>query len=107
MTCLRTFSQAVFLRSFPTVCCELLKIFSIREVANLARDTLSSLPTLTQTDCPLQSVKLQCMAKTVESPLYTNSGNMTFVIVQKNIFIVCRLYAHFKSDSNMLICVCV
>lgn len=85
MTCLCTFSQAVFLRSFPTVCCELLKIFSIREVANLARDTLSSLPTLTQTDCPLQSVKLQCMAKTVESPLYTNSGNMTFVIVQKTL----------------------
>lgn len=68
----------MFLRSFPTVCCELLKIFSIREVANLARDTLSSLPTLTHTDCPLQAVKLQCMAKTVESPLYTNPGRILF-----------------------------
>lgn len=46
----------------------------MREVANLARDTLSSLPALTHTDCPLQAVKLQCMAKTVESPLYVNPG---------------------------------
>ena len=66
----------MFLRSFPTVCCELLKVFLVREVAVLAHDTLGSLPVMAHTDCPLQAVKLQCIAKTVESPLYTNHGEL-------------------------------
>ncbi|XP_056595767.1 dedicator of cytokinesis protein 4 isoform X1 [Triplophysa dalaica] len=95
-----THTQAVFLRSFPTVCCELLKIFSIREVANLARDTLSSLPTLTHTDCPLQAVKLQCMAKTVESPLYTNPESRCVLLP-----VVLRLlHTHLQEQKELVLC---
>ncbi|KTG32872.1 hypothetical protein cypCar_00003947 [Cyprinus carpio] len=86
-----THTQAVFLRSFPTVCCELLKIFSMREVANLARDTLSSLPALTHTDCPLQAVKLQCMAKTVDSPLYINP-------------VLRLLHTHLQEQRELVLC---
>uniref|UniRef100_A0A671QXK9 Dedicator of cytokinesis 4 n=1 Tax=Sinocyclocheilus anshuiensis TaxID=1608454 RepID=A0A671QXK9_9TELE len=95
-----THTQAVFLRSFPTVCCELLKIFSMREVANLARDTLSSLPALTHTDCPLQAVKLQCMAKTVESPLYINPESRCVLLP-----VVLRLlHTHLQEQRELVLC---
>ncbi|XP_051548856.1 dedicator of cytokinesis protein 4-like isoform X2 [Myxocyprinus asiaticus] len=93
-------TQAVFLRSFPTVCCELLKIFSMREVANLARDTLSSLHALTHTDCPLQAVKLQCMAKTVESPLYVNPESRCVLLP-----VVLRLlHTHLQEQRELVLC---
>ncbi len=67
-------SQAVFLQSFPAVYGELLKLFTVREVAAFVRETLGSLPTVSQADCPLEAIKLHCIAKTVESQLYTNPG---------------------------------
>ena len=66
--------QAVFLRTFPAIYGELLKIFSVREVAGFVRETLASLPATAHTDCPLEAVKLQCIVKTVESQLYVNPG---------------------------------
>ena len=53
---------------------ELLKLFDIREVANLVHDTLGSLPTVVHVDETLQAVKLQRIGKTVESQLYSNPG---------------------------------
>lgn len=70
-------AQAVFLRTFPAIYGELLKIFTVREVAGFVRETLSSLSTAVQADCPLEAVKLQCIAKTVESQLYVNPGTTT------------------------------
>lgn len=67
-------SQAVFLRTFPAIYGELLKIFAVREVAGFVRETLGSLPAAAQADCPLEAVKLQCIAKTVEGQLYINPG---------------------------------
>lgn len=64
----------MFLSSFPAVYSELLKLFDIREVANLVQDTLGSLPALLHVDDTLQAVKLQCIGQTVESQLYTNPG---------------------------------
>lgn len=64
----------MFLSSFPAVYSELLKLFDIREVANLVQDTLDSLPALLHVDDTLQAVKLQCIGQTVESQLYTNPG---------------------------------
>lgn len=66
----------MFLSSFPAVYSELLKLFDVREVANLVQDTLGSLPTIVHVDDSLQAVKLQCIGKTVESQLYTNPGRL-------------------------------
>lgn len=69
----------MFLRTFPTIYGELLKIFTVREVAGFVRETLGCLPTSTvHADCPLEAVKLQCIAKTVESQLYVNPGISVF-----------------------------
>ena len=69
--------QAVFLRTFPAVYSELLKIFTVREVAGFVRETLGSLPATAHADCPLEAVKLQCISKTVDSQLYINPGTHT------------------------------
>uniref|UniRef100_A0AAR2KLZ4 Dedicator of cytokinesis 4b n=1 Tax=Pygocentrus nattereri TaxID=42514 RepID=A0AAR2KLZ4_PYGNA len=95
-----THTQAVFLRSFPTVCCELLKVFNVREVANLARDTLSSLPANTHTECPLQAVKLQCMAKTVESPLYTNAESRCVLLP----VVLHLLRTYLQEQKELVLC---
>uniref|UniRef100_A0A3B5M8G9 Dedicator of cytokinesis 4b n=1 Tax=Xiphophorus couchianus TaxID=32473 RepID=A0A3B5M8G9_9TELE len=65
-------AQAVFLRTFPAIYSELLKFFTVRDVAGFVRETLASLPTVVQADSPLEAVKLQCISKTVESQLYIN-----------------------------------
>ncbi|KAG5273390.1 hypothetical protein AALO_G00150830 [Alosa alosa] len=95
-----THTQAVFLRSFPTVCCELLKVFLVREVAVLAHDTLGSLPVMAHTDCPLQAVKLQCIAKTVESPLYTNQECRCVVLP----VILQHLQVHMQEQRDLVMC---
>lgn len=68
----------MFLRTFPAIYGELLKIFTVREVAGFVRETLASLPTTIHADCPLEAVKLQCITKTVESQLYINPGKVLF-----------------------------
>lgn len=75
--------QAVFLRTFPAVYNELLKIFTVREVAGFVREMLGSLPTTVHADCPLEAVKLQCIAKTVECQLYINPGRYIYMCVCK------------------------
>lgn len=61
---------------------ELLKLFDVREVANLVHDALGSLPTVMHGDESLQAVKLQSIGKTVESHLYTNPGKATLGCLQ-------------------------
>lgn len=68
----------MFLRTFPAIYGELLKIFTVREVAGFVRETLGSLPATIHPDCPLETVKLQCIAKTVESQLYVNPGEGSY-----------------------------
>ncbi|KAF7670188.1 hypothetical protein LDENG_00035470 [Lucifuga dentata] len=93
-------TQAVFLRTFPTVYGELLKIFTVREVAGFVRETLGSLPTAVQTECPLEAVKLQCIAKTVESQLYINPESRCILLP-----VVLRiLQAHMQEQRDLVMC---
>lgn len=76
--------QAVFLRTFPAIYSELLKFFTVREVAGFVRETLGSLPNVVQADSPLEPVKLQCISKTVESQLYINPGKANYMNALKS-----------------------
>ncbi|KAE8615848.1 hypothetical protein XENTR_v10008638 [Xenopus tropicalis] len=93
-------SQAVFLNSFPTVYSELLKLFDVREVANLVRDTLGSLPTIMHADDSLQDVKLQCIAKTVESELYSNPESR-FILLP---VVMHHLHMHLQEQKDLGMC---
>ncbi|KAM7378128.1 hypothetical protein PAMA_013158 [Pampus argenteus] len=92
--------RAVFLRTFPAVYGELLKIFPVREVAAFVRETLGSLPTTVHADCPLEAVKLQCIAKTVESQLYINPESRCILLP-----VVLRvLQAHMQEQRDLVMC---
>uniref|UniRef100_A0AAQ4QPG9 Dedicator of cytokinesis 4b n=1 Tax=Gasterosteus aculeatus aculeatus TaxID=481459 RepID=A0AAQ4QPG9_GASAC len=92
-------TQAVFLRTFPAVYGELLKIFAVREVAGFVRETLGSLPTAVHADC-LEAVKLQCIAKTVESQLYVNPESRCILLP-----VVLRvLQAHMQEQRDLVMC---
>uniref|UniRef100_A0A672J814 Dedicator of cytokinesis 4b n=1 Tax=Salarias fasciatus TaxID=181472 RepID=A0A672J814_SALFA len=93
-------TQAVFLRTFPAIYSELLKIFTIREVAGFVRETLGSLPAAIHADCPLEAVKLQCIAKTVESQLYINPESRCILLP-----VVLRvLQAHMQEQRDLVMC---
>ncbi|XP_037099092.1 dedicator of cytokinesis protein 4b isoform X1 [Syngnathus acus] len=93
-------TQAVFLRTFPAVYGELLKIFTVREVAGFVRETLGSLPAIVHADCPLEAVKLQCLAKTVESQLYINPESRCILLP-----VVLRiLQAHMQEQRDLVMC---
>ncbi|XP_036373486.1 dedicator of cytokinesis protein 4-like isoform X3 [Megalops cyprinoides] len=95
-----TQTQAVFLRTFPAVYSELLKIFTVREVANFVRETLGSLPVLAHADCPLEAVKLQCIAKTVESQLYTNPESRGILLP----VVLHHLQVHMQEQRDLVMC---
>ncbi|KAG8439777.1 hypothetical protein GDO86_005808 [Hymenochirus boettgeri] len=93
-------SQAVFLNSFPAVYSELLKLFDVREVANVVRDTLGSLPTIVHVDDSLQDIKLQCIAKTVESELYNNPESR-FILLP---VVLHHLHMHLQEQKDLVMC---
>uniref|UniRef100_A0A673YRU9 Dedicator of cytokinesis 4b n=1 Tax=Salmo trutta TaxID=8032 RepID=A0A673YRU9_SALTR len=96
-----TQTQAVFLRTFPAVYGELLKIFTVREVAGFVRETLGSLPATAHAECPLEAVKLHCIAETVESQLYTNPESRCILLP-----VVLRLLqAHMQEQRDLVMCV--
>ncbi|KAJ8411271.1 hypothetical protein AAFF_G00172770 [Aldrovandia affinis] len=95
-----THTQAVFLRTFPAVYCELLKIFDVREVASFVRETLGSLPVLMQTDCPLEAIKLQCIAKTAESQLYSNPESRCVLLP----VVLRHLQVHLQEQKDLVVC---
>ncbi|KAA0720700.1 Dedicator of cytokinesis protein 4 [Triplophysa tibetana] len=93
-----TQTQAVFLQSFPAVYGELLKLFTVREVATFVRETLGSIPTASQSDCPLEAVKLHCIVKTVESELYTNPESRCILLP-----VILRLMQEYMQDQKDLV----
>uniref|UniRef100_A0A8C6LYX5 Dedicator of cytokinesis 4b n=1 Tax=Nothobranchius furzeri TaxID=105023 RepID=A0A8C6LYX5_NOTFU len=93
-------TQAVFLRMFPTTYNELLKIFTVREVAGFVRETLASLPSVVQADSPLDAVKLQCIAKTVESQLYVNPESRCILLP----VVLQVLQIHLQEQRDLVMC---
>nr|XP_014346036.1 PREDICTED: dedicator of cytokinesis protein 4 [Latimeria chalumnae] len=95
-----THTQAVFLSSFPAVYSELLKLFDVRDVANLVRDTLGNLPAILHADEFLEAVKMQCIAKTVESQLYSNPVSRYILLP----VVLHHLHMHLQEQKDLVMC---
>ncbi|XP_048404368.1 dedicator of cytokinesis protein 4 isoform X10 [Stegostoma tigrinum] len=95
-----TQTQAVFLSSFPAVYSELLKLIDVREVANLVRDTLRSMPDVLHVEYSLEAVKLQCIAKTVESQLFTNPDSRCILLP----VVLHHLHMHLQEQKDLTMC---
>ncbi|XP_043944609.1 dedicator of cytokinesis protein 4 isoform X2 [Protopterus annectens] len=95
-----TQTQMVYLSTFPSIYTELLRLFDIRIVANLIRDTLGSLPTITHVDDSLEAVKLQCIARSVESELYLNPSSRCILLP----VVLHHLHMHLQEQKDLVMC---
>ncbi|XP_078272813.1 dedicator of cytokinesis protein 4-like isoform X4 [Rhinoraja longicauda] len=95
-----TQTQAVFLSSFPAVYSELLKLIDVREVANLVRDTLRSMPDILHLEYSLEAIKLQCIAKTVESQLFANPDSRYILLP----VVLHHLHMHLQEQKDLFMC---
>ncbi|CAG11288.1 unnamed protein product [Tetraodon nigroviridis] len=68
------FTQAALLNSFPDIFDELLQMFTVQEVAEYVRGTLGSMPSTVDIGQSMDVVKLQSIARTVESRLFFFPG---------------------------------
>lgn len=66
--------QATLLNSFPDIFDELLQMFTVQEVAEYVRGTLGSMPSTVDIGQSMDVVKLQSIARTVESRLFFFPG---------------------------------
>uniref|UniRef100_A0AAX7VTN7 Dedicator of cytokinesis 3 n=1 Tax=Astatotilapia calliptera TaxID=8154 RepID=A0AAX7VTN7_ASTCA len=68
------FTQAALLNSFPAIFDELLQMFTVQEVAEFVRGTLGSMPSTVHIGQSMDVVKLQSIARTVDSRLFSFPG---------------------------------
>lgn len=68
------YPQAALLNSFPAIFDELLQMFTVQEVAEFVRGTLGSMPSTVHIGQSMDVVKLQSIARTVDSRLFSFSG---------------------------------
>lgn len=72
--------QAALLNSFPDIFDELLQMFTVQEVAEYVRGTLGSMPSTVDIGQSMDVVKLQSIARTVESRLFFFPGETTVMV---------------------------
>lgn len=84
--------QAALLNSFPTIFDELLQMFTVQEVAEFVRGTLGSMPSTVHIGQSMDVVKLQSIARTVDSRLFSFSGKFRVTFY----FFPSRVVAKFK-----------
>lgn len=66
--------QAALLNSFPAIFDELLQLFTLQEVAEFVRGTLGSMPSTVHMGQSMDVVKLQSIARMVDSRLFSFPG---------------------------------
>lgn len=71
--------QAALLNSFPAIFDELLQMFTVQEVAEFVRGTLGSMPSTVHIGQSMDVVKLQSIARTVDSRLFSFPGTYNTV----------------------------
>lgn len=69
------------MNSFPAIFDELLQMFTVQEVAEFVRGTLGSMPSTVHIGQSMDVVKLQSIARTVDSRLFSFSGKAPFIIL--------------------------
>lgn len=71
------------MNSFPDIFDELLQMFTVQEVAEYVRGTLGSMPSTVDIGQSMDVVKLQSIARTVESRLFFFPGKMNIKVYAK------------------------
>uniref|UniRef100_A0A8C6WV65 Dedicator of cytokinesis 3 n=1 Tax=Neogobius melanostomus TaxID=47308 RepID=A0A8C6WV65_9GOBI len=105
------FTQAALLNSFPDIFDELLQMFTVQEVAEYVRGTLGSMPSTVDIGQSMDVVKLQSIARTVESRLFFFPGDSVIylALIIKYLtttidLILCNLYeSSVQEEVEMMV----
>ncbi|CAL8402574.1 unnamed protein product [Arctogadus glacialis] len=91
---------AALLSSFPAIFEELLQVFSVQEVCELVRGALGCMPSTLHMGHSMDVVRLQSIARTVDSPLfaYPESRRILLPVVLHHI------HLHLRQQKELLIC---
>nr|XP_060483924.1 dedicator of cytokinesis protein 3 [Panthera onca] len=93
-------SEAALLNSFPTIFDELLQMFTVQEVAEFVRGTLGSMPSTVHIGQSMDVVKLQSIARTVDSRLFSFSESRRILLP----VVLHHIHLHLRQQKELLIC---
>ncbi|KAG8436152.1 hypothetical protein GDO86_007307 [Hymenochirus boettgeri] len=94
------FTQAALLSSFPAIFEELLPMFSVAEVAEFLRGTLSSLPSTLHLGQSMDVVKLQSIGRTVDCRLFTYPEARRILLP----VVLHHIHLHLRQQKELLVC---
>uniref|UniRef100_H3CH20 Dedicator of cytokinesis 3 n=1 Tax=Tetraodon nigroviridis TaxID=99883 RepID=H3CH20_TETNG len=94
------FSQAALLNSFPAIFDELLQLFTVQEVAEFVRATLGSMPSSVHVGQSLDVVKLQSIARMVDSRLFSFPESRRILLP----VVLHHIHLHLRQQKELLIC---
>uniref|UniRef100_A0A671Y7H4 Dedicator of cytokinesis 3 n=1 Tax=Sparus aurata TaxID=8175 RepID=A0A671Y7H4_SPAAU len=94
------FTQAALLNSFPDIFDELLQMFTVQEVAEYVRGTLGSMPSTVDIGQSMDVVKLQSIARTVESRLFFFPESRSILLP----VVLHHIHLHLRQQRELLIC---
>ncbi|XP_057701081.1 dedicator of cytokinesis protein 3-like isoform X2 [Corythoichthys intestinalis] len=95
------FTQVAILNSLPAVLDELLHLFSVREVAELARGALASLPSsLHISGHSVDNVKLRSIARTVDGGLFSFPESRRILLP----VVLHHIHLHLRHQKELLTC---
>ncbi|XP_061642302.1 dedicator of cytokinesis protein 3-like isoform X2 [Phyllopteryx taeniolatus] len=89
------------LNSFPAIFDELLHMFSVQEVAEFVRGTLASLPSMLHIPGhSMDAVKLQSIARTVDSRLFSFPESRRIILP----VVLHHIHLHLRHQKELLMC---
>uniref|UniRef100_A0A671RL40 Dedicator of cytokinesis 3 n=1 Tax=Sinocyclocheilus anshuiensis TaxID=1608454 RepID=A0A671RL40_9TELE len=94
------FTQAALLNSFPAIFDELLQMFTVQEVAEFVRGTLGSMPSTVHIGQSMDVVKLQSIARTVDSRLFSFPESRRILLP----VVLHHIHLHLHQQKELLIC---
>ncbi|XP_064422203.1 dedicator of cytokinesis protein 3 isoform X2 [Latimeria chalumnae] len=94
------FTQAALLNSFPAIFDELLQMFTVQEVAEFVRGTLGSMPSTVHIGQSMDVVKLQAIARTVDSHLFSFPESRRILLP----VVLHHIHLHLRQQKELLIC---
>ncbi|XP_074007796.1 dedicator of cytokinesis protein 3 [Numenius arquata] len=92
--------KAALLNSFPAIFDELLQMFTVQEVAEFVRGTLGSMPSTVHIGQSMDVVKLQSIARTVDSRLFSFSESRRILLP----VVLHHIHLHLRQQKELLIC---
>ncbi|XP_058855498.1 dedicator of cytokinesis protein 3-like isoform X10 [Acipenser ruthenus] len=92
--------SAALLNSFPTIFDELLQMFTVQEVAEFVRGTLGSMPSTVHIGQSMDVVKLQSIARTVDSRLFSFPESRRILLP----VVLHHIHLHLRQQKELLIC---